>query len=157
MKYLVIALSMTILTTAASAQSNKEDIAIIQNTYGKEKKEIVYEMLAIDSAGASPFWKLYDEFESERKALGRQRIALLEDYVNKYDALTPEQADKMVLASFKNNGDLDKVYEKYYKKAAKIIGPMSAAKWMQVEDYLRGVVKLTIQDQMPFVNDLKHK
>jgi hypothetical protein len=60
------------------AQSNKEDIDLIQSIYGKEKKTIVADFIKLEGAQKDAFWKLYDEYETKRKALGQKRVALLE-------------------------------------------------------------------------------
>jgi hypothetical protein len=77
MKKLLI-LAAVCLTTVVVAQSNKEDIDIIQSLYGKEKKTIVADFIKLEGAQEDAFWKLYDEYETKRKEFGKKRIALLE-------------------------------------------------------------------------------
>ena len=40
------------------------------------------------------FWKLYDEYEIQRKELGKKRIDLMEQYANNYNGMPAEVADK---------------------------------------------------------------
>ena len=48
----------------ALAQSNKEDVDIIQSVLGKEKKALVTEFLKLEAGPKTDaFWKLYDEYE----------------------------------------------------------------------------------------------
>ena len=87
MKKLVF-LAAICFAVSVSAQSNKEDIDLIQAAYGKEKKEIVAAFIEMeDGAKKDAFWKLYDQYETERKRLGRKRIALLEKYAANYDSM----------------------------------------------------------------------
>ena len=52
-----------------------------------------------DSTKATAFWKLYDEYEAERKKLGQDFIAILQDYANNYENLDDKKADELVTRS----------------------------------------------------------
>jgi len=82
-------------------------------------------------------------------------VALLNQYLDEYASLNDQNADMLVNSAFKNDMDLDKLNEKYYKKFSKAIGPLQAAKLMQIEGYLHNVVQLSIQDQLPFIGEIK--
>jgi hypothetical protein len=83
MKKLLIA-ALVLISTAGFAQSNKEDVDVIQSLYGKEKKAILAGFVVLEGAQKDAFWTLYDEYETKRKELGKQRIALLEKYAANY-------------------------------------------------------------------------
>ena len=79
MKKVSIFFISLLISGVALAQSNKEDVDIIQSVLGKEKKALVADFLKLEAGPKTDaFWKQYDEYETERKALGRERIALLE-------------------------------------------------------------------------------
>ena len=44
------------------------------------------------------FWTTYDEYEAERKTLGKNRVALLEKYAETYEGMTDVQTDEMMAA-----------------------------------------------------------
>src|SRR5688500_20206939 len=87
MKKVNILTVLFLLSASLFAQSNKEDIDLIQSIFGKEKKELVQLYMTIPEAQASKFWALYDLYEDERKKLGRERIKLIEDYATNYEKL----------------------------------------------------------------------
>lgn len=64
---------------AAVAQSNIEDVDLIQSIYGKEKKMIVGNFVRLEGFQEDVFWSLYDEYEVKRKELGKRRVAILEN------------------------------------------------------------------------------
>ena len=85
MKKVSVFLFSLLLSSIAFAQSTKEEVDIIQSVLGKEKKALVAEFLKLEAGPKTDaFWKLYDEYETERKALGKERIALLEKYASTY-------------------------------------------------------------------------
>ena len=104
---------------------------------------------------ASAFWKLYDEYEKERKDLGKKKIQIVSEYANNYEKLTEEKADEIVKSTIKNNIAYEKLFEKYYEKTKGILGAIDAAKFVQLEAYLQTSVRSEIQDAIPFVGEIE--
>jgi hypothetical protein len=151
-KLLVIA--ALFVSAAGFAQSNKEDVDLIQSIFGKEKKAIVAEFIKLEGAQKDAFWKLYDEYETERKTFGKQRISLLERYANSYmtldDATTDQLMKEMLALGAKN----DKLINTYYGKIKKASGVKAAAQFVQLESYLLSAVRATILENIPFIGEL---
>ena len=61
---LVVLMSFSAVTFA---QSNKEDVEIIQNMFGKQKKELIQAYMTIPEDKKAGFWTLYDQYETDRK------------------------------------------------------------------------------------------
>jgi hypothetical protein len=154
MKKLFLALALAISASTFAQSTMKEDVDIIQGVYGKSKKELVGGYMKLDSAQTVAFWKLYDEYEVERKALGQKKIQLINDYANNYATLTDAKADELAKASLKNNADYESLFSKYYEKNKKIIGAANAAKFIQLEIYLQTAIRSKIQDAIPFIGEI---
>jgi len=151
----VFLLLLVVFTTGVFAQStSKEDLDVIQGLYGKSKKELAVAYMAIPDAQAAVFWKIYDEFEAERKALGKAKVANIENYATNYDNLTDEKADMIAKAALKNNMDYQKMFSKYYDKYKKAVGATTAMKIIQFENYMQTTVQSEIQDSIPFIGEL---
>lgn len=151
-KLLVIA--ALFVSAASLAQSNKEDVDFIQSIYGKEKKEIVAGFIKLEGAQKDAFWKLYDEYETQRKELGKQRISLLERYANSYATLDDATTDKLMLDMMALGAKTDKLAKTYYGKIKKASGVKAAAQFIQLESYLTSMVRATIFENIPFIGEL---
>ena len=151
---LIVAL---LFSSVVFSQSNKEDIDIIQASYGKSKKDLINEYMKLTEPKAGAFWKLYDEYEVERKVLGREKIRLIEDYANNFKTLTDAKADEISRAAIENNLNMEKLYKKYYDKFSEILGGLAASKFMQLEVYLQTVVRNAIQEEIPFIHEMDEK
>jgi hypothetical protein len=138
-----------------SAQSNKEEIELVQAALGMEKKSMVAEFIRVDAAQKDAFWKLYDEYETQRKELGKKRIDLYTKWVANYDQITNEQAE----ASMKEVIDLGKKTDalllNYYNKIKKATNPVTAAQFYQVENYILTAVRNQILGELPFMEHRK--
>ena len=141
----------------AMAQSNKEDIAMIQSMFGKAKKDLVSQYMTIPADKKDAFWKTYDQYEEYRTALGRERIALIEDYANSYTAMDDKISDALMKRKMKWLKSFSKMQSKYYGSISKVIGASQAAKFMQLEDYIENNIRLAIQESIPFIEEIDVK
>ena len=153
---LITLLALMTLSTLSIAQASiKEDVDYIQREWGMKKTEVVKSYMDVQESQAADFWKLYDAYEIERKALGKSRLMLLNDYATHAESLTPEKADEIAKATLKNNEAYQKLYTKYYGKAKKILGAVAAAKFIQAENALQTAINHETQLSIPFIGQLE--
>ena len=155
MKYLILITIGTFIFLSTIAQSNKEDVDMIQAMYGKQKKEIASTFIIVGDAKKEAFWKLYDAYETERKALGQQRIKLLEKYANTYDTLGDKSTDAIIKQTMTLQKSTDGLIAKYYDKLMKGVGVKPAAQFYQLESYLLSETRAFIMSNIPFIGELE--
>lgn len=142
------------ITSFASAQSNKEDVDLIQSIYGKEKKSIVAEFIQLEGAQKDAFWTIYDEYETKRKELGQKRVALLEKYANEYMNITDAETSQIVKETAALGAQTDKLIVTYHKKLEKAAGAKAAAQFYQIEIYFLSAIRTAILESIPFIGEL---
>ena len=142
------------ISFAGVAQSNKEDVDFIQSIYGKEKKTIVAEFIKLESSQSAAFWKLYDEYETQRKELGKQRITLLEKYANSYANMDDATTDQITKDMISLGAKTDKLINTYYGKMKKAAGVKPAAQFVQIEAYFLSVIRASIFENIPLIGEL---
>jgi len=158
MKKISVFFFSLLVSGIALAQSSKEDVDIIQSVLGKEKKALVAEFLKLEAGPKTDaFWKLYDEYETERKALGKQRIALLEKYAASYGTTDDTQMDQQIKEMQSLQGKTDKLIIKYYGKIKKESSVKVAAQFYQLEAYFLSVIRATLLNSIPFIGELNEK
>jgi len=153
MKRLIL-LAAVCLSTVAFAQSNKEDVDFIQSIYGKEKKTIVGDFIKLEGAQKDAFWKLYDQYETERKNLGKKRIALLEKYASGYGSMDDAAISQNIKESAALGVQTDKLIATYHKKIEKAAGAKAAAQFFQIEAYFLSAIRVSILESIPFIGEL---
>ena len=142
------------ISTIAFSQSNKEDVDLIQSLYGKEKKAIFADFIQLEGAQNEAFWKLYDEYETKRKELGKKRIQLLENYAANYGAMDDASTSKLIKETAALGVQTDKLISTYHAKMEKAAGAKAAAQFFQLESYLLSVVRTSILESIPFIGEL---
>lgn len=148
-------LAVICLPLVSVAQSNKEDIDLIQSIYGKEKKTIVSDFIKLEGAQKDAFWKLYDEYETKRKALGQKRVSLLEKYASNYASLDDATTSQIIKETVSLGAETDKLIATYHKKIEKAVGAKPAAQFYQLEVYLLSAIRTSIFESIPFIGELK--
>lgn len=154
MKKLLILTTAFLVSASMFAQSNKEDIDLIQSIFGKEKKELVAAYMTIPDAQSVKFWELYDVYETNRKKLGQERIKLIEDYATNYETLDNKKATDLVTKKIAWTDKYTKFQQTYFTKFSAVIGGLQAAKFIQLEDYIENCIRLSIQEEIPFIGEL---
>lgn len=155
MKRIILSLVVVLVAMITiSAQSNKEEIEYYQSIFGMEKKAIVSEFIQLDGEAKTAFWGIYDEYETERKALGMKRIELLDKYAQNYTELDEVTTEELLKESIDIRNQSNKLVQKYTNKIKKSSGVKAAAQFYQLENYFRNVIYLNIMDGIPFIDEL---
>jgi hypothetical protein len=143
------------ITISAMAQSNKEEIELYQSLFGIEKKAVVADFLKLETT--DPFWALYDEYETERKALGKSRVDLMTSYAEGYDKMDDKAYDELIKNMISLRKDTDKLIETYYAKVKKSNGSKVAAQFFQIEVYFVSAIRNSIMEQIPYIGQFDNK
>jgi hypothetical protein len=149
-KYLLI-IAVLFVASFAKAQSNKEEVDLMQAAFGMDKKAVVMEFVHPSETQKDAFWKLYDEYETQRKVYGKQRIALLDQYAEQYKTMTSEQADAWMKKVIDLQTKTDKLIVTYYNKVRKISDGVVATQFYQIENYILAGIRAQILDEVPFL------
>jgi len=143
-----------LLPTALLAQGN-EEIDMLQSMYGMEKRKLVEQYMKLPAESSPAFWAVYDQYEGDRKELGKKRITLIGEYAENYMNLTDEKADQLAKELLANNVALEKLHQKYYAKFKKATSPLKAAQFLQLETFLQNEIRSAIQEEIPFIGELE--
>ena len=149
-KYILITAAL-FMASFASAQSNKEEVDLMQAAFGMDKKAAVAEFVKPSPAQKDAFWKLYDEYETQRKELGKQRIAVLEEYAAKYKTMTSEQADAWTKKVMDLQKKTDNLIATYYGKVRSASDGIVALQFYQFENFVLASIRSQLLEQVPFV------
>jgi hypothetical protein len=156
MKHLILFNFFALTLLSSFAQTNKEDIDLVQAIYGKEKKAIVYNFIVpTDDAKKTAFQGLYDAYETERKSLGQKRIALLEKYASVYGNMDDKATDDVMMQTMELQKKVDGIITTYYDKIKKSVGLKEAGQFYQLESYLLSATRIYILGNIPFIGELE--
>jgi len=152
LKTSITSLILAVVAYTSFAQSAQTEVEIIQEAFGLEKKVAVATFMELGE-DAESFWKIYDEYESERKELGMNRINIIADYAESYSTISEEE----IMTLFKRTKAFKKSFAKlqqtYFNKMKKEVGVSKAAQFWQLESYFNSMIQAEIYSQIPFIGE----
>lgn len=155
-KFIWVAL-FGVFAFSLNAQSNKEEVSLIQSVYGMEKRDLIAKHMKIDASKTELFWQMYDEYEILRKEIGTKRVNNIIAYSEKYESLSDADADALLKASIEVQRNFIDLWEKTYKKMAKSISPVTAAQFIQAEMFFENMVRQELSMDIPLIGEFDIK
>jgi hypothetical protein len=153
MKKYIFIIAALFLTSFAYTQSNKEEVDLLQAAFGMDKKSVVADFVQLTDTQKGAFWKLYDEYETSRKELGKQRIELLKQYADQYLTMTSEQADAWTKKVMGLQKQTDNLIAVYYNKVKLISNGIVATQFYQIENYILTAIRMQLLQNVPFLHN----
>ena len=144
---------MLVLALGLKAQTTDE-ISFYQSIWGMEKQAIVESYMDLSETQAAAFWPVYEEYEVKRKELGKDKVNLLSDYAKNYGSLNGDKAIDLVHRGVANNIAIQKLMKKTFNKLSKSLDPVTAAKFIQLENYFIVMIQMSIQESIPFIDEI---
>ncbi len=139
---------MAFFSLSIFAQSNQDEIELMQSLYGMEKRDIVAEFIELSEVQEQEFWTLYEAYENERKELGKKKFQLLQSYVDDYGQVKPEDADNFMKQAIPLRIKSDKLTDNYYKKIKTKTDPIVAMQFYQIENYLADAIRMELLEDI---------
>ena len=155
MKSVIMVIGLLIMPLVSFSQATPEEVDLYQSIFGMEKRAMYENFLQLEGEAATGFWSLYDEYEEKRKAYGKDRLKLLNDYAENYSSLTDEKTDQLVADAIALNNNLNKIIAQYHKKIRKVAGSKVAAQFYQLDNYVLGSIRIEMMEAIPFIGELE--
>ena len=157
-RIMFLALVFLLIRNTSSAQLYTEDAAIAQALFSKTKKVLISSYMEIDETPSnSAFWRLYDDYEANRKAIFQERFYLLKEYSDKYLSLDDATASKLAEGFMENSAKVEKLNRKYFRKFRKLVGGLQAATLFQIEIYAQTALQNDTNMHIPIIGELQKK
>ncbi len=142
------------LAGGISAQEySTEEIEMMQEVFGNEKRTIIEENVNLEGVDPDKFWKLYDQYEDQRKDIGMEKMKLLKSYTTKQGNMTPLQAQEMLAEAANLRSAEDKLIMNFTKRIEKISNPFVAVQFYQIEHYISDGMRFSILNSVDFIQD----
>jgi hypothetical protein len=148
----VLFIVMAQLALPAAAQT-APDMQILADKIKADKKLVVASNLQLTEDEAKAFWPVYDAYQKDLQALNQRVRATLKGYADAYSAgsITDETAKKLVNDALALEEDEVKLKRSYVPKLEKVLPGVKVARYIQLENKIRAVVKYELASLIPLV------
>lgn len=154
----IASLAAVLLLTASPlvAQAQDLDLAtdeqILLKQVMTDKRAIYAKNLGLSEAESRAFWPVYDEYELKMKKLDDRFLALVNDFVAKYAALTDADATAMLKEKMAIEKQRAALKQTYTKKVAKVLPPVKALRYAQLETRIENMVRRDVYGLIPLAH-----
>jgi len=154
-KTILFIAAILFINVSFSQDYSIEEIEVVQNLFGAEKKAIIEENVDLTGVDKEVFWKLYQEYETARKQIGKEKLELLNKYTTKKGKVTNTQAENLLKVAIPLREREDKLILNYTKKLKKATNALVAAQFYQIEHYISDGIRFSILHNIDFIQDKK--
>jgi hypothetical protein len=126
---------------------------VLREQLDLDKKAVVEANLILTEPQAAAFWPIYEEHQRELAAIDAQVVKLVNDYVDKYvsGSITDAIARRMIGEATALDEAEVALRKRTLAKLDGAVPAIEAARYLQIENKIRAVVKFDLADAIPLV------
>jgi len=134
-----------------SAAQTASDMQILADKVRADKKLVVAANMQLTDAEAKNFWPVYDAYQADLQKVNQQLGALIKNYANEYNkgAVSDETAKKLIGEMLAVEDAELKLKRSYVPRLQKVIPGVKVARYMQVENKIRAVIRYELAANIP--------
>jgi hypothetical protein len=116
-----------------------------------QKAFVLAQNLPLTEAEAMDFWPLQREYNDALNKLLDERVAGIVQFAKDHGAMTDAQATTLAKTSFDLEEKRTALKRKYFSRFCKVIPPLKAARFFQIENQLNMAIDLQIAASLPLI------
>jgi hypothetical protein len=151
---MVMAAALVGLGVLAAAQDKPADnMQIMREKVKADKKLVVASNMELTDAEAKAFWPVYDQYQKDLGAINERIVKMIKSYADAYNAksMTDDGAKKLTDEFVAIEKAEAAMKESYVPKLSKVLPPKKVARYMQIENKIRALVKYELAGEIPLV------
>ena len=149
----LMAAVMAFPTSALTQDKPADNMQILREKVKADKKLLVATNMELTESEAKGFWPVYEDYQKGLTAINQRIVKLIESYAADYRAntLTDEKAKKLVDELVAIEQAEAGLKASYVPKLSKVLPQKKVARYLQIENKIRAVVKYSLAEGVPLV------
>ena len=138
--------------TDSSADTNME---ILMQKLKADKKLLVAANMELTDAESKAFWPLYDAYQKDLQQMNERLGKMINEYAEAYNqgkgTIPNDTAKKLLNEVISIDEQEVKLKRTYAGKVGKVLPAAKTARYIQIENKIRAVIKFELARQIPLV------
>jgi hypothetical protein len=145
--------ALTVIPLFAQGKPADTDMEILRGKLKADKKVVVAANMDLNDAEKKAFWPIYDAYQKDLQGLNDRLIKAILAYADAYNknTITDEQATNLSNAALSIDQDEVTLRKTYAEKLKGVLPGKKVARYLQIENKIRAVVRYEIADNIPLV------
>jgi hypothetical protein len=138
-------------TPAKPAAAPADNMQILRDKVAADKKVVVAAAMELTEAEAKAFWPVYEQYQKDLHKINDGIATLISGYAKEYNAnsLTDEKAKQLVDRYIALEEQEVKLKKSVMPKLSKALPGRKVARYMQLENKVRALVKYELAAEIP--------
>ena len=130
-----------------------DNMQILRDKVKADKKLLVASNMELTESEAKAFWPVYDQYQKDLGAINERIVKMIKSYADAYNAkaMTDDGAKKLTAEFVAIEKAETAMKESYVPKLSKVLPPRKVARYLQIENKIRALVKYDLAGQIPLV------
>jgi hypothetical protein len=149
-----VAVVAVLLAGSAMAQNTSDtNMEILKQKIKADKKLLVASNMDLNEAEGKQFWPLYDSYQKELEQLNQKLGKTITEYAEAFNkGPVPNDTAKKLMGEVLNVEEQEvKLKRSYAEKVGKVLPATKAARYIQIENKIRAIVKVELAQAIPLV------
>jgi hypothetical protein len=138
---------------AAAQDKQADNMQILRDKIKADKKLLVAKNMELTESEAKAFWPVYEQYQKGLAGINQRIGKLIKSYAADYRAntVTDEKANKLIAEYVAIEKAEAGLKESFVPKLSKVLPPKKVARYLQIENKIRAVVKDELAGEIPLV------
>jgi len=138
---------------AGAQELHESSMDVLRDQLGVDKKLVVEDNLVLTESQAAAFWPIYEDYQKELKAIDQRVVRLVNEYADAYNdlSITNAKAKQLIDEAIALDEAEAALRKKYAARLNGVIPAIEVARYLQIENKIRAVIKFDLADIIPLV------
>ncbi len=153
MRFFAMALVALIAVPAVAQDKPANNMEILRQKLKADKKLLVAANMDLTESEAKGFWPVYDAYQADLQTLNERLGKLIVRYADSYSTktLTDDTAKSLLDEALAIDQAEVSMRQGYVPKLAAVLPATKVARYLQIENKIRAVIKYELADGIPLV------
>ena len=149
----IVMLLFGVAPLRAAQDKPADNMQILRDKLKADKKLLVASNMELTESEAKGFWPIYDEYQKELQKINQRMAKVLESYAddNRKKSLTDDKAKKLIDEAVSVEQAEANIKSTFAPKLSKVLPVKKVARYLQIENKIRAVVRYDIAQGVPLV------
>ncbi|HEY7658102.1 MAG TPA: hypothetical protein VH881_14640 [Burkholderiales bacterium] len=148
-----ILFALAALIALPSAAQTASDMRILAEKVKADKKLVVAANMQLTEEEAKGFWPVYEAYQKDLQKINQRLIGTVKRYADAYNKgpVSDEAAKKLINQAISVEEAEVRLKRSYVPKLEKVLPGVKVARYIQIENKIRALVRYDLAAQIPLV------
>jgi len=149
----VLVLILAAFFALPAAAQTASDMQILAQKIKADKKLVVASNMQLTEEEAKGFWPVYEAYQKDLAGLNKQLFGVVKNYADAYNmGMVPDETAKKLMNAYLAVEERElKMKRSYVPRLEKVVPGTKVARYLQIENKIRAIVKYELAAQIPLV------